>query len=166
LGELERLKSRLDDDKTARKVAAPALLLIQAEKLGVNEATLRCFGAVASGAVGGDGHVSAAERKAGLTSGEGAVALLWAAAWSAYGVKPRAAGAGRVFHVVASDDGTVGLAQLCVLFGPPMLEEEGFIDHKLVEAVELGVEGVCDSGREELETGQGRRCRRSIHISW
>jgi hypothetical protein len=33
LKELKSLESRLDDDKTARKVVAPALLLIQAEKL-------------------------------------------------------------------------------------------------------------------------------------
>jgi hypothetical protein len=138
LEELERLKNRLDDDKIAREVVAPALLLMQAEKLGVNEATLKCFGAMLWGAVGGDGYVSAAEKEVNLTSGEGAVALLWAAAWSAYGVRPRVAGAGRRFHVVARNDGAVRLAQLCVLFGPPMLEEEGYISHKLVEAVELG----------------------------
>jgi hypothetical protein len=138
LEELERLKSRLDDDKIAREVVAPALLLMQAEKLGVNEATLKYFGAMPWGAVGGDGYVSAAEKEVNLTSGEGAVALLWAAAWSAYGVRPRAAGAGRVFHVVAFNDDAVRLAQLCVLFGLPMLEKEGFISHKLVEAVELG----------------------------
>jgi hypothetical protein len=138
LEELERLKNRLDDDKIAREVVAPALLLMQAEKLGVNEATLKYFGAVLWGAVGGDGYVSAAEKEVNLTSGEGAVTLLWAAAWSAYGVRPRVAGAGRVFHVVALNDGAVRLAQLCVLFGPPMLEEEGYISHKLVEAVELG----------------------------
>jgi PAS domain-containing protein len=138
LEELERLKSRLDDDKVAREVVAPALLLMQAEKLGVNEATLKYFGAMLWGAVGGDGYVSAAEKEVNLTSGEGAVALLWAAAWSAYGARPRATGAGRVFHVVASNDDAVRLAQLCVLFGPPMLEKEGFISHKLVEAVELG----------------------------
>jgi len=138
LEELEALRDRLNDDKTARKVVAPALLLLQAEKLGVNEATLKYFGAVLWGVVGGDGYVSAAEKEVDLTSGEGAVALLWAVAWSAYGARPRAAGAGRVFHVVASNDDAVRLAQRYVLFGPPILEEEGFISHKLVEAVELG----------------------------
>jgi hypothetical protein len=111
---------------------------MQAEELGVNEATLKYFGAVLWGAVGGDGYVSAAEKEVGLTSGEGAVALLWAAAWAAYGARPWAAGAGRVLHVVASNDDAVRLAQLCALFGPPMLEKEGFISHKLVEAAELG----------------------------
>jgi hypothetical protein len=53
-------------------------------------------------------------------------------------VRPRVAGAGRAFNVVVSDDGAVRLAQLYVLSGPPMLEGEGFIDPKLVEAVELG----------------------------
>ena len=60
LKELEGLKSRLDDDKTARKVVAPALLLIQAERLGVGEETLKYLAAAVSGAIGGDGYVSAA----------------------------------------------------------------------------------------------------------
>jgi hypothetical protein len=132
------LKNELDNDKISREVVAPALLLIQAERLGVDETTLKYFGAVISGAVGGDGSVSAAEKEVGLTSGEGAVALLWATALAAYGVRPRATGGGRAFKVVASNDDAVRLAQRYVLFGPPMLEEEGFISHKLVEAVELG----------------------------
>jgi hypothetical protein len=57
-GELEALRDRLNDDKVAREVVAPALLLIQAEKLCVNETTLRYFGAVTSGGIGGDGYVS------------------------------------------------------------------------------------------------------------
>jgi hypothetical protein len=73
-GELEALRDRLDDDKIAGKVVAPALLLIQAERLGVNEETLRYFGAVISGAIGGDGHVSAAMGEVVLTGGERAVA--------------------------------------------------------------------------------------------
>ncbi len=40
-GELEALRNKLNDDKVAREVVAPALLLIQAERLGVNETTLR-----------------------------------------------------------------------------------------------------------------------------
>jgi hypothetical protein len=68
LEELEGLKNELDNDKTAREVVAPALLLIQAERLGVDETTLRCFGAVASGAIDGDGHVSAARKEVGLTA--------------------------------------------------------------------------------------------------
>jgi hypothetical protein len=57
---------------------------------------------------------------------------------AAYGVKPRVRSGGRGFEVRIVNDGAARLAQLYVLFGPPMLEEEGFIDHKLVEAVELG----------------------------
>jgi len=53
-GELEALRDRLDDDEIAREVVVPALLLIHAERLGVNETTLKCFGAAASGAIGGD----------------------------------------------------------------------------------------------------------------
>jgi hypothetical protein len=88
-GELEALRDRLNDDKVAREVVAPALLLIQAERLGVNEETLRYFGAVISGAIGGDGYVSAAMKKVELASGEREVALLWAAALAAYGVKTK-----------------------------------------------------------------------------
>jgi tetratricopeptide (TPR) repeat protein len=137
LEELEELASKLDDDKIAREVVAPALLLMQAERLGVDETTLRYFGAVLWGALGGDGYVSAAMKEVGLTSGEDSVALLWAAALAAYGVKSRARNAGSVFEVRIVNDDAVMLAQLYVLFGPPMLEEE-LIDHRLVEAVELG----------------------------
>ncbi|MFZ8811778.1 MAG: hypothetical protein ACO2PN_27230 [Pyrobaculum sp.] len=77
-------------------------------------------------------------KEVGSTSGKDSTALLWTAAWAAYDVRPRVAGAGRAFNVVVSDDGAVRLAQQYVLSGPPMLEEEGFIDPKLVEAVELG----------------------------
>ncbi len=154
LKELEGLKNELDNDKISREVVAPALLLIQAERLGVDETTLKYFGAVISGTVGGDGSVSAAWKEVSLSSGEGAVALLWAAAWSAYGVRPRATGGGRAFHVEASNDDAVRLAQRYVLFGPPMLEEEGFISHKLVEAVELGSKV---SVRIEEGAGDGSR---------
>ncbi len=68
-GELETLRDRLNDDKIAREVVAPALLLIQAEKLGVDETTLKYFGAAASGAIGGDGCVSTSMKKIELASG-------------------------------------------------------------------------------------------------
>ncbi len=138
--ELEGLKSKLNDDKVARRVQAPALLLMRVERLGVDETTLKYFGAVLWSAVGGDDYVSAAMKEVGLTSGKDSTALLWGAAWAAHGARLRAAGARRVFQVVASNNGAVRLAQLYALFGPPMLEEEGFIDHKLVETVELGSE--------------------------
>jgi len=142
LEELKGLKSKLDDDKMAREVMAPALLLVQAEKLGSDEkmhqAALSYLGAVLWGEVGGDGYVSAAMKEVGLASGKDSIALLWAAALAAYGVKSRVRNTGSVFEVRIVNDGAVRLAQLYALFGPPMLEEEGFIDHKLVEAVELG----------------------------
>ncbi len=53
-GELETLRDRLNDDKIAREAVAPALLLIQVERLGVDETTLKYFGAVVSGVIGGD----------------------------------------------------------------------------------------------------------------
>ncbi len=143
--ELEALKGRLKDDKVAREAVAPALLLIQAEKLGVNEESLRYFGAVASGAIDGDGHVSAAMRKVGLTSGEREIALLWAAALAAHDIKAEVR-AGRGFDVVASGDDAVKLAGLYFSYSPPLLEgDERIINHKLVEAMKLGAEGLSVS---------------------
>ncbi len=142
LVELEGLKSRLDDDKIAREVLAPALLLIQAERLGVNEETLRYLGAAVSGAVDGDGHVSAAMRVVGLTSGKRTVALLWATVLAAHSIKTEVGKVGSVFQVVASGDDAARLAGLYFLYGPPLLEgDERIINHKLAEAVKLGAEG-------------------------
>jgi len=121
-GELNALRDRLNDDKVARKVVAPALLLIQAEKLGVNEETLKYFGAVISGAISGGGHVSAARKEVVLTSGKRAVALLWAAALAAHGVEAEVRRVGSVFHVVASGGDAARLAAIYFLFGPPLLE--------------------------------------------
>jgi hypothetical protein len=142
-GELETLRDSLNDDKIAREVVASALLLIQAERLGVNETTLRYFGAVVSGAIGGDGHVSAAMKRVKLASGKRAVALLWAAALAAHGIKAEVRRVGSVFHVIASGDDAVKLAGLYFLYGSPLLEgDERIINHKLAEAVELGAEGL------------------------
>jgi hypothetical protein len=143
LEELNSLKSKLDDDKTAREVIAPALLLIQAERLGVNEMTLKYFGAVISGTIGGDGHVSSALKRVELVSGKHEIALLWAAALAAYGIKAEVRDTGRKFHVVASGVGAAGLADLYFLYGSPLLEgDERIINHKLAEAVKLGAEGL------------------------
>jgi hypothetical protein len=142
-GELVALKDRLNNDKVAREVVAPALLLIQAERQGVNEETLRYFGAVVSGAIGGDGHVSAARGVVGLTSGEREVALLWAAAFAAYSAETKVEKAGGAFRVLASDEDAVKLAGLYFLYGPPVLEgDERIINRKLAEAAELGAEGL------------------------
>jgi hypothetical protein len=155
--ELKGLKSRLNDDKTAREVVAPALLLIQAERLGVNETTLRYFGAVISGAVGGDGYVSAARKEVDLTSGKRAVALLWAAALAAHGIKTKLEKAGSAFLVVASGDDAVKLARLYFLFGPPLLEgDDRLKSHKLYEAVKLGAEGLDVSWEGLRRTKKGR----------
>jgi hypothetical protein len=142
-GELEALRDRLTDDKIAREVVAPALLLIQAEKLGVNETTLRYFGAVVSGAIGGDGYVSAARKGVGLTSGKREVALLWGAVFAAHGIKAKVEEVGGVPRVVVSGNDAVRLARLYFLYGPPLLEgDERIINHKLAGAVELGAEGL------------------------
>jgi hypothetical protein len=165
LVELEGLKSRLDGDKIARGVMAPALLLMQAEKLGVNEETLRCFGAVISGAIDGGGHVSAARKEVGLTSGKRAGALLWGVVFAVHGIKAKVRRVGGVFHVVASGGDAVRLAGLYFLYGPPLLEEdERTNNHKLAEAVELGAEGL-DISWEGLRRTEGGLVAADLIIS-
>ena len=140
-GELEALRDRLNDDKIAREVVAPALLLIQVERLGVNETTLRYFGAVVSGAIDGDGTVYAAMRMVGLTSGKYAVALLWGAALAAYGIKTKVEKSREVFLVAAFGGDAVRLAGLYFRYKAPLLEgDERIINHKLAEAVKLAAE--------------------------
>ncbi len=144
--ELEALRDRLNDDKIAREAIAPALLLLQAERLGVNEATLRYFGAVISGTIGGDGYVATAMKKIGLASGEREIAMLWAAALAAHSIKTKVENAGSTFKVAALGGDAARLAGLYFLYGPPLLEEdEKIINYKLAEAVELGAEGLSVS---------------------
>jgi hypothetical protein len=141
--ELEALRNKLNDDKTAREVVAPALLLIQAERLGVGETTLKYFGAVASGAVGGDGHVSTARGKVVLARGKLEGALLWAAAFAAHSIKAEVRDVGSALQVIVSGGDAARLAGLYFLFGPPLLEgDEKVFNYKLAEAVELGAEGL------------------------
>jgi hypothetical protein len=144
LEELKRLKNRLDDDKVAREVVGPALLLIQAERLDVNEETLKYFGAVVSGAIDGDGSVYAAMRMVSLASGEREIALLWAAALAAYGIKTKVEKPREVFLVAAFGGDAAKLAALYFLFAPPLLEggDDRLKNHKLAEAVKLGAEGL------------------------
>ena len=141
--ELEALRNKLNDDKIAREVVAPALLLMQAERLGVNETTLKYFGAVVSGAIDGDGYVSAAMGEVGLTSGERGIALLWGAAFTAHGFRTKARKVSGAFIVAASGDDAARLARLYFLYGSPLLEgDDRLKSHKLVEAVELGAGGL------------------------
>jgi hypothetical protein len=119
---LNALRDRLNDDKIAREVVAPALLLIQAEKLGVNEATLRYFAAVTSGAIDSDGHVSAAMGEVGLSRGKLEDALFWAAALAAHSIKAKVKGIGSALQVIVSGDDAVKLAGLYFLYGHPLLE--------------------------------------------
>ncbi len=147
--ELEALRDKLDDDKIAREVIAPALLLIQAERLGVNETTLRYLGAVISGAIDGDGYVSAAMGVVGLTSGERAVVLLWGAALAAHGIKAEVRDVGRGFDAVTSGGDAAKLASLYFLYGSPLLEgDKKVFNYKLDEAVKLGgPRGSASAGR-------------------
>jgi len=155
-GELEALRDRLNDDKIAREVIAPVLLLIQAEKLGVNETTLRYFGAAASGAIGGDGYVSAAMGVVGLTSGERVIALLWAAALAAHGIETEVRDVGRGFDAVTSGGDAAKLAGLYFLYGSPLLEgDKKVFNYKLDEAVELGAEGLSVSWEGLRRTPSG-----------
>jgi hypothetical protein len=165
--ELKALREMLNDDKVAREVIAPALLLIQAERLGVNETTLKYFGAVVSGAIGGDGSVSAARKEVGLTSGEREIALLWKAVLAAYGVKAEVRDAGRrKFDVFAFGDNAVKLARLFFLYGSPLLEgDDRLKNHKLAEAVGLGAGGVLSVSWEGLRKTEGGRVAADLTIS-
>ncbi|NAZ32890.1 MAG: hypothetical protein GU356_01125 [Pyrobaculum sp.] len=154
---LEALRDRLNNDKVAREVGAPALLLIQAEKLGVNETTLRYFAAVISGAIGGDGYMSSKRRVVGLTSGEREIALLWVAALAAYGIKAEVRRVGSVFHVVVSGGDAARLASLYFRYGSPLLEggDDRLKSHKLAEAVKLGAERLSVSWEGLRRTPSG-----------
>jgi hypothetical protein len=154
--ELEALRDKLNDDKIAREVVAPALLLIQVERLGVNETTLRYLGAVISGTIDGDGYVSAAMGVVGLSSGKRAVAQLWGAALAAYGIEAEVRRVGSAFQVIVSGDDAVKLAGLYFLYGPPLLEgDERVINHKLYEAMKLAAEGLNISWEELRRTENG-----------
>jgi hypothetical protein len=153
---MEALRDRLNDDKIAREVVAPALLLIQAEKLDVNETTLKYFGAVVSGAIDGDGYVSAARKEVGLTSGKLEIGLLEAAALAAHGIKAEVKRVWSAFNVVASGVGAARLAGLYFLYGPPLLEgDDRLKSHKLAEAVKLGAEGLSVSWEGLRRTPRG-----------
>ena len=140
---LNALRDRLNDDKIAREAVAPALLLIQAERLGVNETTLRYFAAVASGAIDGDGYVSAAMKIIELARGKLEGALLWGAAFAAHSIRGKVGGAGSASKVIVSGGDAARLAGIYFLCGHPLLEgDKRVINHKLAEAVELGAEGL------------------------
>ncbi len=96
-----------------------------------------------SGAIDGDGYVSAARGVVVLTSGKREIALLWGAVLAAHGIKTKVEKAGSAFLVVASGDDAVRLAGLCFLYGPPLLEgDDRLKNHKLAEAVKLAAEGL------------------------
>jgi hypothetical protein len=154
--ELGALRDRLNDDKIAREVVALALLLMQAERLGVDETTLRYLGAVVSSAIDGDGYVSAAMKIIELASGERVIALLWAAAFAAHGIRAKMRGAGSTFQVIVSGGDAARLAGLYFLHGSPLLEgDERVINHKLAGAVELGAEGLSVSWEGLRRTPSG-----------
>ncbi len=98
---------------------------------------------VASGAISGDGYVSAAMKKVVLASGKHAAALLWAAVLAAHGIKAETEKAGNAFNVVASGGDAVRLAGLHFRYGPPLLEgDERVKSHKLVEAMKPAAMGL------------------------
>jgi len=163
--ELEALRNNLKKDKVAREVIAPALLLMQAERLGVNEATLRYFAAVASGAIGGDGYVSAVRRSVMLASGERGIAFLWAVVLAAHGIKAEVKRLGNAFHVVVSGGDATRLAGLFFLHGSPLLEgDDRLKSDKLDEAMKLAAEGISISW-EGLRRTEGGRVAADLIIS-
>jgi len=165
LKELEGLKNELDDDNIAREVVAPALLLLQAERLGVNETMLRYLGAVISGAIGGDGHVSAAMGVVGLTSGERGIALLWGAVLAAYGIEAEVRRVGSAFQVIVSGGDAARLAGLYFRYGSPLLEgDDRLKNHRLAEAMKLAAEGL-DIRWEGLRRTEGGRVAADLIIS-
>ncbi|MCC6035783.1 MAG: hypothetical protein LM559_01865 [Pyrobaculum sp.] len=163
--ELEALRDRLNDDKTARETIALALLLMQAERLGVNETTLGYFAAVVSGAIGGDGYVSPAEGKVVLTCGKHAVALLWGATLAACSIEAEVRGAGSAIRVITSGGDAARLTRLYFLYGPPLLEgDDRLKNHKLAGAMELRTEGL-DVSWEGLRKTKGGRVAADLTIS-
>jgi len=87
--------------------------------------------------------VSAAMKKVELASGKRAVALLWAAALAAHGIKAEVRRVGSASKVIVSGGDAARLAGLYSLYGPPLLEGDDMLkNHKLAEAVELGAEGL------------------------
>jgi hypothetical protein len=163
--ELEVLRNNLKKDKVAREVIAPALLLMQAERLGVNEATLRYFAAVASGAIGGDGYVSAVRRSVMLASGERGIAFLWAVVLAAHGIKAEVKRLGNAFHVIVSGGDATRLAGLFFLHGSPLLEgDDRLKSDKLDEAMKLAAEGISISW-EGLRRTEGGRVAADLIIS-
>ncbi|MFZ8837395.1 MAG: PaRep2b protein [Pyrobaculum sp.] len=163
--ELEALRDRLNDDKIARQVIAPAPLLIQAERLGVNETTLRYFAAAVSGAIDGDGYVSAVRKSVVLASGEREIALLLAAAFAAHDIEAKVLGVGSEHRVIVSGGNAARLAGLYFRYGSPLLEgDDGLKNHKLAEAVELGAEGLSVSW-EGLRRTEGGLIAADLTIS-
>ncbi|MFP3193117.1 MAG: PaRep2b protein [Thermoproteus sp.] len=166
-GELNALVKRLNDDKVAREAIAPALLLIQAEKLGIDKETVKYFAMVVSAAIGGDGYVSAAGRgKVVLIIGNRTVALLWRAVLVAYGIKAKVKDAEKTFHIVVSGDDAVKLARLYVLYGPPLLKgDKRTINHKLAEAIKLGIKTTVNIGWKVLRKTKSDRVAADLTIS-
>ncbi len=163
--ELEALRDKLDDDKIAREVIASVLLLIQAERLGVDETTLKYFGDVIPGAIGGDGYVSAAMKKVELASGKRAVARLWKATLAAHGIETEVKDIVRVFNAVASGVGAARLAGLYFRYGSPLLEgDDRLKNHKLDETMKLAAEGLSVSW-EGLRRIKGGRVAADLTIS-
>ncbi len=163
---LNALRDKLNDDKIAREAIAPALLFMQAERLGVNEETLKYFAAVISSTIGGDGYVSAAMGEVGLTSGKLEGALLWATALAAYGIKAKVRDAESALKVIVFGGDAARLAGLYFLYGSPLLEgDEKVINHKLSEAVELGARGVLSVSWEGLRRTEGGLVAADLTIS-
>jgi hypothetical protein len=151
LKELEALRDMLNDDKIAREVVAPALLLIQAEKLGVNENNaeiLRRGGLRRNrrrrARVCGDEESRLDQRRAGNRPALGG-------RHRGARHKAKVEEVGGVPRVVASGGDAARLAGLYFRYGAPLLEgDDRLKNHKLAEAVKLGAEEALNVSWEGL----------------
>ena len=136
LRKLEEVRDRLNDDKVAREVAPPALLLLQAQ----SKEALRRFGMMLSAEIDGDGTISAAQRRVSLATGCAAASLLWGAALAAHGIRPKVYWSGRNEVCVVADGKYAAAAAL--LYTVYRLGAGAVENHKAAEAARLAPEAV------------------------
>ena len=135
LRRLEEAGDRLSDDKVAREVVPPALLLLQTP----SKEALRRFGMMLSAEIDGDGTIAAAQKRVSLAAGCAAATLLWAAAMAAHGIRPKVYWSRRnEVYVVADGKHAAAAALLYIVYRLGA----GAENHKAAEAARLAPEAV------------------------